>query len=184
MATVNGITAEYAQEILDQTIETAVISGATLVFHRTDGSTFSAGDFQTYIDDKVALALSSSVAAAVASAVPPAVVGGLTAKGNVAGTVSFTGISAAQLVNRLITLTLSGNITVDSASFPASPLAGTQFAMVMKQDAVGSRLLTLTGIKKSTGSLVLSTAPNAIDIIVFMFDGTNWYAGALGVAFA
>lgn len=199
MATVNGITAEKGQEILDQTIESATISGTSLIFTRNDGSTFSAGDFKSYIDSEITpivdgaiddataaipAQINSSVSTAVANAVPTAVVGGLTAKGNTSGTFSFAGITSAQLVNRLFTATLVGNVTIDSTNFPTSPLAGTQFAIVFKQDATGGRTLTLNNIKKSQGVLDLSTAANAVDIVVFMYDGTSWYAGLMGMGFS
>jgi len=171
MATVNGITAEKAQDILDDTIASAAIEGSTLVFTKTDGSSFEAGNFDDYIDDSVD------------SAVTAAVAGGLTPLGNVSGTIPFTGITAATLVNRLFTATLIGNITVNSSNLPSGAFPGTQFAMVLKQDATGSRLLTLTGIKRSQGVLYLTSAANAVDIVVFMFDGTSWYAGPMGIDF-
>lgn len=175
MATINGMTAERMQEILDGTIETATIVGATLVFHKVDGSTFSAGDFQVYIDDKVDAAVSTEVASALS--------GGLTAKGNVSGAIAFAE-TAAQIVNRVYTATLIGNISIDVAALPASPMPGTQFAMVLKQDGTGNRLLTLTNIKRSQGVLVLSTAANSTDIIMFMYDGSSWYAGPMGLKFS
>lgn len=199
MATVNGITAEKAQDILDQTIESAEISGTNLIFTRHDSSTFSAGNFQTYIDGEITPIvdaaideattsipdqINTQVNAAVSAAVPPAVVGGVTNKGNVSGSFSFAGISASQLVNRMFTATMVGNITMDSVNFPTSPLAGTQFAIIFKQDATGGRTLTLTNIKKSMGILDLSVSPNAVDIVVFMYDGTSWYAGLMGMAFS
>lgn len=198
MATINGMTAEKMQEVLDSTIESATISGSSLTFTRADGSTFSAGNFNTYINAQITPAIDAAMAdvttalgtipgqvsTAVASAVPTAVAGGVTAKGNVTGNVTFTPLTAAQMVNRIITATLTGNITIDKANFPSSPIPGTQFAMVLKQDATGNRTLTLVNILKSQGVLTLSTAANARDVIMFFYDGTDWYAGAMGVAFS
>jgi hypothetical protein len=186
MATVDGITAQKAQEILDQTIESALISGATLNFIRHDGSSFSAGDFTSYINAQIEPTIDAAMApidtalasipgqvnSSVASAVPPAVA------------VTFPGITPTQMVNRLFRATLSGNITIDSANFPSPAVAGTQFAMVLKQDGTGGRTLTLNNIKRSQGTLALSTAAGAEDIIMFLFSGTTWYAGAMGVSFS
>ena len=176
MATVTGVTAERMQEILDEAVETASIEGSTLIFTRHDGSSFAAGDFANFIG--------ADVAAEVAVAVPAAVSGGVTAKGSISGTMSFTGLTAAQMVNRLFTATLAGNLIVNSASFPSNPIPGTQFAIIFKQDATGGRTLTLTGIKRSQGVLALSAAANATDIVSFMYDGATWYAGLMGVNFS
>lgn len=183
MATITGFTAEKMQEIIDDTVASAAIVGSSLVFTKHDGSTFNAGDFAAYIGSQV----STSVSSAVASAVPPAVAGGVTEKGNQTGTIDLKTspvMTNSQMVNRIFRMTLTGNITINASSFPASHLPATQFAIVMKQDATGGRTLSLSGIKRSQGVLTLSTAPNAIDIISFMYDGTDWFAGAMGVAFS
>jgi hypothetical protein len=175
MATVNGVTAERMQQILNASIESAAIQGSTLIFTRHDGSSFAAGDFNAFI--------ASEVQAEVDAIVPPAVAGGLTAKGNISGAVTFPGLLPKDMVNRLFTATLTGAITIDSAAFPAPAVPATQFAMVLHQDLVGNRSLTLTGIKKSQGALTLSTGPNSIDIVSFLYDGSVWYAGLMGVSF-
>ena len=175
MATVTGITAAHAQEILDGTIVSAEIVGTALVFTRTDGSTFSAGDFEDYVNDQLEPVIDS---------IDDKVAGGLTELGNVTGALSFAGLEPSDMVNRMFTATLTGNITIAASALPSPALPGTQFAMVLKQDATGTRTLTLTGIKRSQGVLTLSTTANAVDIIMFLFDGTTWYAGAMGVAFS
>lgn len=191
MATVNGVTAEKVQTVLDQTIVSATIVGSTLQFTRTDGSVFSAGDFATYINSQISAPLNAglaantaSITAQIAAQVPPAVAGGLSSMGNMSGVFSFSGLTSAQMVNRMFVARLIGNVSVNLADFPASPVPGTQFAIRFQQDATGGRTLTLLGgIKVSQGVLALSTFPNAIDIIVFIYDGTWWYAGAMGVGF-
>lgn len=53
--------------------------------------------------------------------------------------------------------------------------------LTVVQDAVGNRSLTLpVGSKVKGGSLSLSTAANAVDILAFYFDGSyyNWVIGA------
>lgn len=181
MASVTGITAQRTEEILDQTIASAAISGSSLVFTRTGGSTFSAGNFQTYINSQVTPAVDSAVDAAV----PAAVVGGVTQKGNITGSWNpFGGLTPSQLPNRIIRATLIGNVGIASGNFPAGILPGTQVALVLKQDGTGNRTVTWTAIKRSQGVLTLSTAPNSIDIISLFFDGTDWFAGPMGLGFS
>lgn len=160
-----------------------------LILVRDSGATIDAGDFTDIVSDLMVAEVTAQIAAAdipaqVNTSVNAALAGNVFAKGNISGAVSFAGITKDTLVNATITATLIGNITIDAANFPATPKPGTQFAFRMTQDVTGSRTLTLTGIKKSMGVLTLSTAPGAIDMIVFMYDGTNWYAGAMGLAFA
>jgi hypothetical protein len=45
--------------------------------------------------------------------------------------------------------------------------------IVVKQDDVGGRTLSRTGI--DNGLITLSTAANAIDILAFLYDGTDYY---------
>lgn len=181
MASVTGITAAKALEILGESVVSGVINGfGHLILTRDNGETIDAGDFSAAIATSVA----SEVAAEVGPAVNAQAVGTVFAKGDISGAVSFAGITNVTLVNATITARLIGNITIDAANFPATPKPGTQFAMRLTQDGTGSRTLTLTGIKKSQGVLTLSTAANAIDIITFYYDGTNWYAGAMGLAFS
>lgn len=195
MATVNGITAEHAQDILDQTITDITISGSTMNLVRHDGSTSPTGDFSAVIDDQVSSAItaedipgqiSAEVSSEITAAdIPGRVAGSVTARGSVStGAALFTGLTNNDMINKIITATLTANITITTSNIPASPRPGTQFAIVFTQDATGGRTLTLTGIKKSQGVLALTTAANAIDIISFLYDGTNWYAGAMGVAFS
>lgn len=187
MASVTGITAAKALEILGQSVTSGQINGAGhLILSRDNGQTIDAGDFTAIVsgilDDRVAAALDVQLDPAVATAVA----GNLFAKGNVAaGAVAFTEATADTLVNAFFTATLTGNITIDAASaFPANPKPGTQFAFKIKQDATGGRTMTLTGVKKSMGILDLSTAANAIDLIMFMYDGATWYAGPMGLNFS
>lgn len=189
MASVTGITAAKALDILGQSVVSGSINEfGHLILARSNGVLIDAGDFTTIVSD----IMEAEVTTQVAAAVPPAVEAGIYdamagtvfAKGDISGAVSFAGITANELVNATITGRLIGNITINSADFPASPKPGTQFAFRMTQDATGGRTLTLTGVKKSNGILTLSTAANAIDMIMFMYDGTYWYAGAMGLSFS
>ena len=57
--------------------------------------------------------------------------------------------------------------------------------LIVKQDATGNRTLTLPSgsIILGGGSLTLSTAANAVDILTFVYDGTNYY-WSLGKGYA
>ena len=75
-------------------------------------------------------------------------------------------------------VTLAGNRTLSFSTAPASGAYGT---LVVKQDATGGRTLTLPSVankilgSSSTTTIGLSTTANAIDIINFYFDGTNYF---------
>lgn len=181
MAEITTITKDKADEILGLSVISGAINPTTghLILTCQNGSTIDAGDFTTIVED----IFDTTVNAAVATQVYNSVSGTHFAKGDISGAVSFSGITNVTLVNALITARLIGNITIAAADLPASPRAGTQFAFRMAQDGTGSRTLTLTGFKKSQGVLTLTTAPNAHDIVVFMYDGSSWYAGFMGIDF-
>jgi hypothetical protein len=75
-------------------------------------------------------------------------------------------------------VTLAGNRTLSFSTPPASGAYGT---LVVKQDATGGRTLTLPSVankilgSSSTTTIGLSVAANAIDIVNFYFDGTNYF---------
>lgn len=183
MASFTGIDEAAAEAVL----AASVVSGAVnpsghLILTRGNGSTIDAGDFSAILT----AILSDTVNNAVNAAVPNAIAGKVVNRGDFAGSLTFTDapggtFTNANLVNALITLRATGNITIDTANLPAAPKPNTQFAVRITQDGTGGRLLTLAGFKKSQGSLVLTTTANAIDVVVFFFDGTNWFAGFMGV---
>lgn len=180
MADFTGITAERADEILGESVVSGAINGSGhLILTRGNGETIDAGDFTGIVTG----ILSDEVDTAVTAAVPNAVAGMTVNKGNITGAVSFSEFNNTNLVNAMIRSVLIGNITIDTANLPANPKPNTQFAMKLVQDAVGGRTLTLTGFKKSQGVLTLTAAANAVDIVVFLFDGVQWFAGMMGVDF-
>jgi uncharacterized protein (TIGR02145 family) len=75
-------------------------------------------------------------------------------------------------------VTLGGNRTL---SFSTTPLAGAYGTLVVTQDGIGSRTLTLPSTANkvlgsiSTTTIALSTAASVKDIINFYYDGTNCY---------
>lgn len=178
MASFTGLSADKAEDILDQSVVSAVINGSGhLIFTRHDGSTIDAGDFTGIVTS----IFNSTVTAAVAAAVPNYVAGTVVNKGNVSGTYVPSGdLNSATAINALVTMTATGNIAIAAADMPVAPKPNTQFAIRITQDGTGGRTITLTGIKKSQGVLQLTPTANAVDILVFFFDGTTWFAGMMG----
>lgn len=89
---------------------------------------------------------------------------------------SIGGITGATTVTRVNgqfqTATLTGNITL---TIDNGFSVGDTLALQFTQDATGGRTVTWPGnFKKSGGTLVLSTAPNAIDVVTMRWNGTNW----------
>lgn len=79
-------------------------------------------------------------------------------------------------------LTLAGNRTMAA---PTNLRNGEAYALIINQDATGSRTLTWNSVFKWPGGVapVLSTAANSKDILSFLSDGTNLY-GVLQKAFS
>ena len=189
MASVTGITAAKALEILGESVTSGFINGSGhLILVRDNAETIDAGDFTAIVTGIMDDAVASEVAAQnipgqVETEVTNRVVGIKTALGSTSA-IDLSAYDPDDLVNALFTVTLNGNVTLSPASFPAATRPNTQFAIIFKQDAAGVRTLTLTSIKKSQGVLALTTIPNATDIIVFMYDGATWYAGPMGIGFS
>jgi hypothetical protein len=74
-------------------------------------------------------------------------------------------------------VTLGGNRTMAA---PTNLVAGGNYTMIIKQDANGSRSLNWNAVYKFEGGIkTLSTAANAVDIAMFVSDGTNLYGRLL-----
>lgn len=180
MATVTAITAAKADEILGMSVISGTINvSGHLILTRANGQTIDAGDFSAILTTIA----NASVAGEVAAQIPNYVAGTTVNKGNVAGAITFTEFNNVNLVNAMIRVTATGNLTINTSALPSNPKPNTQFAIKIQQDATGGRTLTLTGFKKSQGVLPLTPAANAIDIVVFLYDGVNWYAGFMGADF-
>ena len=86
-------------------------------------------------------------------------------------------------LGQVATVTLSGNRTMNA---PTNLKNGAFYAIEIRQDATGSRLMSWNAVFKfSYGTApTLSTAANARDFITFRCDGTNLYeqGRSLGVA--
>lgn len=178
MASFDGVSKAKAEDILGQSVVSGTINGSGhLILTRANGSTIDAGDFTGI----VTAALNSQVTAAMQTEFPKYVAGTVVDKGNVSGTVVFSDVlNNATAPNALVRATATGNIAIAAADMPSAPKANTQFAFKIQQDATGGRTVTFTGIKKSQGVLQLTPTANAIDILVFFYDGATWYVGMMG----
>ncbi len=88
--------------------------------------------------------------------------------GNITGAVTFDRSTGSEIKG-----VLTGNITV---TMPVTRVPrGERIVLRLVQDATGSRTVTWpSNFKKVGGTLTLSTAANAVDVIEAECDGTNW----------
>lgn len=189
MATLTLVDAAKALAILGKSVVSANINGSgRLIFTRENGSTIDAGDFTDVVNDileiKVTEAAQVVMPPMIQTEVAKQVSGTVKNRGNVNGALSFSDFDNETLVNAVIRCTLTGNATIDTSNFPSNVKPGTQFVMVFTQDSTGARSLTLTGIKRPQGVFALSPQSGAIDMVSFMYDGTHWYAGMMGMQFS
>ena len=178
MASFDGVSKDKAEEILGMSVVSGMINGSGhLILTRQNGSTIDAGDFTGIVEDVFA----DTVTAAVATAVPNYVAGTVIDKGTISGAyVPSADLNSTTAVNALIKATINGNISIAASDMPSAPKPNTQWAMRIIQDATGGRTVTFTGIKKSQGVLQLTPTANAIDILMFFYDGATWYVGMMG----
>lgn len=180
MAEFTGITAAHADEILGQSVVSGVVnSSGHLILTRDNGSTIDAGDFTQIVSD----ILDDRVAAALDTRLPAAIAGTTVAKGTVTGVLALPELNVDNILNAMVKVTLGGAVTLDVSALPTGIRTNTQFILRLQQDATGGRTFTVTGFKKSMGSLPITTTPNAIDMVVFVYDGTNWLVGLMGSDF-
>jgi hypothetical protein len=86
---------------------------------------------------------------------------------------STTGTITPDVANGNVqSITLTGSITFNAF---ANAETGQSMTLIVKQSATGGETLTST-MKFAGGTKTLSTAPNAIDIISVVYDGTTYYA--------
>lgn len=83
-------------------------------------------------------------------------------------------------------LTLVGNTTL--AFTGATNGKACSFTLYLKQDGTGNRTVTWPASRRWAGGTapVLSTAANAVDIVVFesIDGGANWYGSLVGTSFS
>jgi len=72
-------------------------------------------------------------------------------------------------------VTLGGNRTLDMINM----IAGQCYNLVVRQDATGSRTLTLPAgslvVNGGAAAIALTTTPNARDVLSCYYDGTNHF---------
>jgi len=180
MAEFTGISADKADAILGMSIVSGTINeSGHLILTRGNGSTIDAGDFSTIVGD----ILGEQVETKVAETLPDAVAGTIINKGNVTGALTIPEFNNDNIINAMVKVTATGNITFVNTALPSSPKPNTQWVLRFNQDATGGRTFTLTGFKRSMGILPITATPNAVDLIVFLYDGTDWLVGLMGVDF-
>lgn len=180
MAEFTGITAERADEILGMSVVSGTINGAGhLILTRENGQTIDAGDFTGIVTG----ILAEQVQDKVDETLPSAMAGTVINKGNVSGALTLPELNSDNIVNAMVKVTMTGNVTFNATALPSSPKTNTQFVMRLQQDATGARTFTTTGFKKSMGVLPITAAANAIDLVVFLYDGTSWLVGLMGADF-
>lgn len=105
----------------------------------------------------------------------------VTALGSVSGgTATFAHSTDSQVIS--ITLGASTTFTITAGT---NITAGDTFSAIITQDATGSRLATWpSNFKKAGGALTLSTGANAVDVVSFVYDGTNYREVARALATA
>ncbi|MDQ4119852.1 MAG: hypothetical protein M3209_00110 [Acidobacteriota bacterium] len=75
----------------------------------------------------------------------------------------------------LHTVTLTGNVTITFAN----PVAGAEYQIFIKQDAVGGRTITLPTVKWRGGTTpTWTTTASKTDILICRYDGTDYHCHA------
>lgn len=119
-----------------------------------------------------------SAAGSASTATQQAQVGAflLDQRGSVSGTLDLSGVTQQSFVHA----TLTGNLTV---VLPSAPIVGMTITLELKQDSTGGRTLTMKNIPASFGvPITLSTAANALDEIMCLYDGVRWKARVGGLS--
>ncbi len=100
-------------------------------------------------------------------------------------TANATGTTTLNLANaNVFNMTLTGTTTFVLSG--ATSGKACSFSLYLKQDATGGRVVTWpASVKWSGGAPALSTAANAVDILVFetLDGGTTWFGSLVGLNF-
>ena len=111
-------------------------------------------------------------------------VGQFTAQQNFPAAALVDGATISWNLNtqQVASVTLAGNRTLSN---PTNLVNGGTYALIVKQDATGNRTLSYGSTFKWMGGTTpaLSATANAVDILVFISDGTNLY-GVANLGFA
>jgi len=90
------------------------------------------------------------------------------------GAVSLTGLTKPQTIRA----TLNGNVTSVTLPTWSSANAGS-IMLMLSQDATGGRTWVMPGTSAGGVDVVLSTAPNARDLIEMFWTGIQWVVTAI-----
>ncbi len=94
------------------------------------------------------------------------------------------GLTAGSTINWNPALGLNASVTLNQNStinFSSTPTPGAYGTLVVTQDGTGGRTLALPSVtnkvlgSSSTTTIALSTTANAIDIVNFYYDGSNYF---------
>ena len=97
-------------------------------------------------------------------------------RGSVSGTLDLSGVTTQNIVHARLT----GNLKV---LLPSSPVVGQTITLELQQDATGGRTLTLPNAVASFGvPITLSTAANALNEVMCLYDGVRWKARVGGLS--
>ena len=82
-------------------------------------------------------------------------------------------------------LTLAEDITLANPAYLTGEFAtaGDEITVIFRQDGTGSQLLTLDTLYLPA-TITLSTTASAVDVVKFVFDGTNWLCVSFSKALA
>jgi len=98
-------------------------------------------------------------------------------KVNALGSVSGTTAINYNL-GTVVTMTLNGNITINTTNITNFPAAGSSMTWILTQGSTGGYTIT-SNLYYAGGSKTLSTAGGAIDVINVIYDGTYYLASVV-----
>ena len=97
-------------------------------------------------------------------------------RGNFSGTLNLSAVTR----NAIVHMTMIGNIT---ATLPTVPMVGHTITLELKQDATGSRTLTIPGAVTAYGiAITPAVGANALTEVMCFYDGVRWHARVSGLA--
>ena len=92
---------------------------------------------------------------------------------------SVTGTTAINYnLGTVVTMTLNGNITINTTNITNFPAAGSSMTWILTQGGTGGYTIT-SNLYYAGGSKTLSTAGGAIDVINVIYDGTYYLASVV-----
>ena len=140
------------------------------------GAVTARGQAETFAGQAQTSAISAAGSAATATQQAQMGAFLLDQRGSVSGALDLSGVVQQSFVHA----TLVGNLTV---TLPTAPIVGMTITLELTQDATGGRKLTMKNIPASFGvPITLSTAANALDEVMCLYDGVRWKARVGGLS--